>query len=778
MPNINPLTPTNFTGLKLDKPYTEAVGITAVYQSFKHVFGMMPINRGMKALLKLNQHYGIDCPSCAWPDPDPDHRSPVAEYCESGAKAIAEEATTRKVGPAFFQQHSVAELSQKSDYYLGQQGRLTHPMILREGQTHYEKISWAEAYILIGNTLTQLKSPDEAIFYTSGRTSNEAAFLYQLFVRMYGTNNLPDCSNMCHESSGVALSHTVGIGKGSVTIEDFEKAEVIMMLGQNPGTNHPRMLTTLEKAKRKGAKIIAINPLREAGMIAFKNPQDVKDLLTGATPLADYYLQVKINQDLPLLKCILKLLIEADKKSEGQVFDYQFINENTEGYEALMKSLSDYSIGELAEQSGVELSQIQEIVDLLSVKNRIIVCWAMGLTQHKNSVITIQEVVNLLLLKGSIGKEGAGTCSVRGHSNVQGDRTMGIYEKPPQELLENLEKVFGFTPPKEHGFDTVKSIKAMYSGEAKVFMGMGGNFLSATPDTEYTAKAMSNCDLTIHVSTKINRSHLVHGKTALILPTLGRTDLDIQANGKQFVSVEDSMGVVHSSTGILTPVSDTLMSEPAIVAGIAKATLGASSKVNWDELITDYDKIRDLIEKTVEGFTDYNARVRQDDGFYLPNVAREGDFNNGKNKKAKFTINQTTPLQLEDKEYIMMTVRSHDQFNTTIYGLDDRYRGIYNERRIIMMNLEDITSAGLVNYQVVNLISHFKGERREVKRFIIVPYNIPRQCTATYFPETNPLISIDSVADISNTPTSKSIVIMIEAVLDEGKIVLAEVKTK
>ena len=776
MQTINPQTPQSFTGLKLDKPYTEAVGITAVYQSFKHVFGTMPVNRGMKALFKLNQHHGIDCPSCAWPDPD--HRSPVAEYCESGAKAIAEEATTRKVGPAFFQQHSVAELSQKSDYYLGQQGRLTHPMVLREGQTHYEKISWAEAYALIGNTLTQLKSPDEAIFYTSGRTSNEAAFLYQLFVRMYGTNNLPDCSNMCHESSGAALTNTVGIGKGSVTIEDFEKAEVIMMLGQNPGTNHPRMLTTLEKAKRKGAKIIAINPLREAGMIAFKNPQDVKDLLTGATPLADYYLQVKINQDLPLLKCILKLLIEADKKSDGQVFDYQFINENTEGYEALMKSLIDYSIGELSEQSGVKLSQIQEVVDLLGVKNRIIVCWAMGLTQHKNSVITIQEVVNLLLLKGSIGKEGAGTCPVRGHSNVQGDRTVGIYEKPPQELLENLEKVFGFTPPKEHGFDTVKSIKAMHSGEAKVFMGMGGNFLSATPDTEYTAKAMSNCDLTIHVSTKINRSHLVHGKTALILPTLGRTDLDIQANGKQFVSVEDSMGVVHSSTGILTPVSDTLMSEPAIVAGIAQATLGASSKVNWDELIADYDKIRDLIEKTVEGFTDYNTRVRQDDGFYLPNLAREGDFNNGKNKKAKFTINQTTPLQLADKEYIMMTVRSHDQFNTTIYGLDDRYRGIYNERRIIMMNPEDITSAGLVNYQVVNLISHFQGERREVKRFIIVPYNIPRQCTATYFPETNPLISIDSVADISNTPTSKSIVITIEAVFEEGEIVLAEVQLR
>ena len=775
MQTINPQPPTTFTGIKLGKPYTEAVGMTAVYHSFKHVFGAMPINRGLKSLLKLNQHHGIDCPSCAWPDPD--HRSPVAEYCENGAKAVAEEATTRKVGPAFFQQYSVAELSEKSDYYLSQQGRLTHPVILREGQTHYEKISWEEAFSLIGNSLTNLKSPDEAIFYTSGRTSNEAAFLYQLFVRMYGTNNMPDCSNMCHESSGAALTSTLGIGKGSVTIEDFEKAEVIIILGQNPGTNHPRMLTTLEKAKRKGAKIVAINPLKETGLLAFKNPQDVSDMLTGATTLADYFLQVKINQDLPLLKCILKLLIEKDKQSDGQVFDYQFINANTEGYEALMKDLNDYSVDELLIETGVELSQIQEVVELLSVNNRIIVCWAMGLTQHKNSVITIQEVINLLLLKGSIGKEGAGTCPVRGHSNVQGDRTMGIYEKPAKELLVNLEKVFGFVPPKEHGLDTVDSIKAMYKGEAKVFIGMGGNFLSATPDTEYSAKAMNNCDLTVHVSTKLNRSHLVHGKTALILPTLGRTDIDQQAIGHQFVSVEDSMGVVHSSQGILKPVSDTLLSEPAIVAGMAKATLKNNNTVNWDSLIANYDNIRDLIEKVIGGFENYNIRVRQENGFYLPNGAREGKFNTV-NKKANFTINKYEPPVLADNEYIMMTVRSHDQFNTTIYGLNDRYRGIYNERRIIMMNPEDIKKAGLGNYQVVNLHNHFGGVHREAKRFIVVPYDIPQQCVATYFPETNPLVPIDSVADVSNTPTSKSVVITVEAVLVEGNIEIAEVKVQ
>jgi molybdopterin-dependent oxidoreductase alpha subunit len=773
MQTINPQPPLDFTGLKLDKPYQEAVGITAVYQSFKHVFGAMPVNRGLKSLLKLNQHHGIDCPSCAWPDPD--HRSPVAEYCESGAKSIAEEATTRKVGPAFFQQYSVAELSEKSDYYLSQQGRLTHPMVIREGNSHYEKISWEEAFSLIGNTLTQLKSPDEAIFYTSGRTSNEAAFLYQLFVRMYGTNNMPDCSNMCHESSGAALNHTLGIGKGSVTIEDFEKADVIIMLGQNPGTNHPRMLTTLEEAKRKGAKIIAINPLKEAGLLAFKNPQDVRDMLTGATTLADIFLQVKINQDLPLLKCIIKLLIEKDKQLNSQVFDYEFIKADTDGFEALMSNLNDYSIGKLLQETGIELAQIQEVVELLSVNNRIIVCWAMGLTQHKNSVITIQEIVNLLLLKGSIGKEGAGTCPVRGHSNVQGDRTMGIYEKPAKELLTKLEEVFNFTPPQEHGLDTVDSIKAMYNGEAKVFIGMGGNFLSAIPDTEYSAKALSNCDLTVHVSTKLNRSHLVHGKTALILPTLGRTDIDKQLGGNQFVSVEDSMGVVHSSQGILQPVSDTLLSEPAIIAGMAKATLKGKYGVDWDGLIANYDNIRDSIEKVIEGFENYNQRVRQDNGFYLPNGAREGKFKTH-NQKANFTINKYEPTRLADDEYMMMTIRSHDQFNTTIYGLNDRYRGIYNERRVIMMNQEDIQRGGFINYQVVNLHNYYGGIHREAKRFIIVPYDIPKGCVATYFPETNPLVPIDSVADVSNTPTSKSVVITIEAVLRDGKLEIAEVK--
>ena len=774
MNNINPHTPLEFTGLRLGKPYDESVGMTAIASSVRHVFGRMPFSRGIKTLFNLNQEHGIDCPSCAWPDPD--HRSPIAEYCESGAKAIAEEATTLKVTPVFFQRYSVEELSNKSDYWLSQQGRLTHPMIVREGKTHYEKISWEEAFQYIGKTLNNLASSNEAIFYTSGRTSNEAAFLYQLFVRMYGTNNMPDCSNMCHESSGSALTATLGLGKGSTTLNDLEKAEVIIIMGQNPGTNAPRMLTSLEKAKRNGAKIVAINPLMEAGLLAFKNPQDVRDMLLGATTLTDIYLQVNLNQDLALIKCIIKLLVEADKLSNGKIFDYSFINTDTEGFTQLIESLNDYSVCQLSEQSGVELSKIQEVADLLAVNNKIVICWAMGMTQHKNSVVTIQEVVNLLLLKGSIGHEGAGTFPVRGHSNVQGNRSVGIFEKPPQKLLDSIEKVFGFKPPQEHGFGTVEAIKAMYENKAKVFFGMGGNFLSATPDTDYTSKAMTNCDLTIHVSTKLNRSHLVHGKVGIILPTLGRTDEDRQASGVQCVTVENSIGFVHNSKGILKPPSNNLLSEVAIVAQMAKSTLDMRKfDIKWDKLIADYDKIRDLIEQTLEGFDNYNARVTNQDGFFLPNAPREGKFTT-KSQKAQFTLNAPTQHKLADNEYLMMTIRSHDQFNTTIYGLNDRYRGIYNERRVILMNQKDITDANLSNYQVVNLHNNYGGIHREVQRFIVVPYNIPVKCVATYFPETNPLVPIDSVADKSLTPTSKSVVITIEPVLEHGKIVIAEVR--
>lgn len=757
MSKINPQPPTDFIGIETAKPATEAAGFTAVFSSMKHVLGVMPVRRGLKSLLNLNQKGGIDCPSCAWPDPDGE-RSKIAEYCENGAKAIAEEATTRKVTPVFFQKYSVAELSQKSDYWLGQQGRLTHPLVLREGQTHYEKISWEESFKLIGNQLNSLPSPDEAIFYTSGRTSNEAAFLYQLFIRMYGTNNMPDCSNMCHESSGSALGETLGLGKGSVKLDDFEKAEVIMILGQNPGTNHPRMLSALEKAKRAGAKIISINPLIEAGLLKFKHPQEMRDVLFGGEKLTDIYLQIRINGDLALLKAMNKLLLEAEQKS-GNVFDKDFISNQTENYEKYLKSIENEDLEQLSATCGIALDEIKVATQLLIVHKKIIVCWAMGLTQHKNSVVTIREVVNLLLLKGSIGIEGGGTCPVRGHSNVQGDRTMGVYEKPPKVLLDNLEKVFGFEPPRKHGFDTVEAIKAMSEGKAKVFVAMGGNFLSATPDTEFTAKALQNCDLTVQISTKLNRSHLIHGKTALILPTLGRTDLDLQADGEQFVTVEDSMGVVHSSKGILKPISEYLLSEPAIVAGIAKLTL-TNINLDWDKLVANYDNIRYLIEKTITGFEKYNHRVRQDGGFYLPNLPRERKFGT-ESAKAKFSINALETIQLADNEYLMMTIRSHDQFNTTIYGLDDRYRGIYNERRIIMMNEADMSEAKLEKYQVVNLHNNHGGIERVAEKFIVVPYNIPRKCVATYFPEANVLVPIDSYADVSKTPTSKSVVITI-----------------
>jgi molybdopterin-dependent oxidoreductase alpha subunit len=770
--SINSQPPTDFTGIETSEPAKAAAGVKAVYSSFKHIFGAMPVGRGLKALWHLNQKGGFDCPSCAWPDPDGE-RSRIAEYCENGAKAIAEEATTRQFTPVFFQKYSVAELSQKSDYWLGQQGRLTHPMILRVGQTHYEKIAWKDAFQLIGKHLNQLASPDEAIFYTSGRTSNEAAFLYQLFVRMYGTNNMPDCSNMCHESSGSALGETLGLGKGSVKLDDFEKAEVIMILGQNPGTNHPRMLSALEKAKRAGAKIISINPLIETGLLKFNHPQEVKDLLFGGEKLTDTYLQIRINGDLALLKAFNKILLEAEEE-KGNVLDKEFIKEHTEGYNELVENLKKYDLAQLSDDCGISLNEIREAAQLLINHDNIIVCWAMGLTQHKNSVPTIKELVNMLLLKGSIGKEGAGTCPVRGHSNVQGDRTMGIYEKPNPAFLNKLKDVFQFSPPRKHGYDTVEAIKAMAEKKAKVFVAMGGNFLSATPDTEFTAKALQNCDLTVHVSTKLNRSHLIHGKTALILPCLGRTDIDNQAMGVQFVSVENSMGVVHSSQGVLTPPTETLLSEPAIVAGIAKATLAdKTSTLNWDYLISNYDHIRDLIEKTIEGFENYNLKVRQEGGFYLPNAPRDKKFTTD-SKKAKFSVNSLHTIQLKEEEYLMMTIRSHDQFNTTIYGLDDRYRGIYNERRIILMNEQDIKDAGLQTYQVVNLHNHFGGLTRTAERFIVVPYNIPSKCVATYFPETNVLVPIDSYADISQTPTSKSVVITLEPVVESGVIVLAK----
>jgi len=752
--------PETHTGIKHGKIRSAAAGLEAVVIAGKQVLDEVGLGRGLKALNKLNKKDGFDCPSCAWPDPD-DDRSQLGEYCENGAKAIAEEATTKKIGADFFATNSVQELAALSDFEIGRKGRIAEPLFLAKGSAHYQAISWDDAFKKIASHLNALPSKNEAIFYTSGRTSNEAAFLYQLFVREYGTNNLPDCSNMCHESSGVALNESLGIGKGSVKLEDFYEAEVIMILGQNPGTNHPRMLTALQKAKKNGAIIVSINPIPETGLMGFKNPQQLRGMIGVETHLTDIFLPVMINGDMPLLQAIEKLLLAEEQINPRAVFDHAFIEKNTEGYTEFIKHLNALDLDKLISQSGVEKSAILRTVQAIKNKKKLIACWAMGLTQHKNAVNTIKEIVNLLLLKGSIGKPGAGTCPVRGHSNVQGDRTMGIYEKPSQKFLGAIEKNFDFSPPLAHGYDVVDSIKAMHEGRAKVFFAMGGNFLSATPDTHYTANALRKCKLTVHVSTKLNRSHLVHGEEALILPTLGRSDKDLSGGVAQFVSCENSMGVIQSSKGILEPVSDKLMSEPTIVCRLAKATLGSRSKIDWDKYEQQYDRIRDDIERTIPGFENYNQRVRKPGGFYLPNCNRDGNFETA-SQKAQFNVAHFVDPQLKEDEFMMMTIRSHDQFNTTIYGLDDRYRGIYNERRVILMNARDIRTSSLKDGEAVDLYNFENGVERVAKNFLVIEYPIPQKCTATYFPETNVLVPITSVADKSNTPVSKGVRIKIK----------------
>ena len=751
--------PEKLTGIELKKIPTSSVGTKAIASAIRHIKNEVGVIKGIGLLKKINQKDGFDCPGCAWPDPD-EKRAFLAEYCENGAKAVAEEATKNKVSPLFFSTYSVSNLSKLSDFEIGKKGRITHPVYLPEGSNYYKEISWKNAFKLIAEELNILDSPDEAIFYTSGRTSNEAAYLYQLFVRQFGTNNLPDCSNMCHESSGTALTETLGIGKGSVTLDDFNHTDLIIVIGQNPGTNHPRMLTALSQAKKNGSQIISINPLPEVGLMNYKDPQNPLKWIGSGQNLTDLFLQVKINGDVALLKIILKLMLEQEEKVPYSVFDYKFIKEKTYGIEDLLDDLETYSIDYLLPQTGLSLEKIKEAANLIINNEKIIICWAMGLTQHKNAVDNIREIVNILLLKGSIGKQGAGTCPVRGHSNVQGDRTMGICEKPKHDFLDSLEEQFKFKAPRKHGYDVVGAIEAMHKKKAKVFFGMGGNFISATPDTEFTAEAMRNCNLSVHVSTKLNRSHLIHGKKALILPCLGRSEKDFQSSGEQFVSVENSMGVVHKSQGHLKPCSEELLSETAIVAGIANATLKNSS-TNWTKLTSNYDLIRDKIEATIKGFENYNKRVRENGGFYLPNNARENNFESTHTGKANFSVNLPSDIKLNDDQFMMMTIRTHDQYNTTIYGLNDRYRGVLNERRVIFMNPQDMLDLRLEKLDLVDLTSHFNEETREAKGFLAIPYNIPKQCTATYFPEANVLVPIKSTAKISNTPTSKTVIITI-----------------
>lgn len=753
--------PEELKDLKISKPKNSAAGFPALFSSVNHMNKYMSKSDAVKTMFKLNQKGGFDCPGCAWPDPD-DERSKLGEYCENGIKAIAEEASKKTIGKDFFAKHSISEMLEWDDFTLGKKGRLSEPMILGEGEEHYKPISWKDAFIKIGEQLNNLVDPNEAIFYTSGRTSNEAAFLYQLFVRALGTNNLPDCSNMCHESSGQGLSQTVGIGKGSVSLVDLYKAEVIIVMGQNPGTNHPRMLSALQKCKENGGKIISVNPIKESGLLSFKHPQKVSQLIGNGTKLTDIYAQVQINGDVALLKAIILSLLEEEKTNPGKVIDKEFIEQHTEGYESFLHSLQNEKIEDCLSDSGISKEQLDEIVDCLKFKKKIIICWAMGLTQHENAVDNIKEVVNLLLLKGAIGKEGAGTCPVRGHSNVQGDRTMGIWEAPKESFLSSLDKEFGINSPREHGYSVVDAIAAMHEKKAKVFFAMGGNFISATPDTEITAEALRNCELTVQVSTKLNRSHLIHGKEAIILPCLGRTEIDLQNGKEQFVTVENSMGIVHSSKGVLEPSSKHLRSEVSIICHLANASL-KDEQIPWSSFETEYDLIRDRIESVIPGFENYNERVRKPEGFYLPNGARKGVFNTD-SSKAKFTINHRPNLTKGDSQFRMMTVRSHDQYNTTIYGLDDRYRGIYNERRVVLMNIDDMNARNLSARQRVDLSSHYKEEIRWARNFQLVPYDIPRGCLASYFPEANVLVPLKQIARGSKTPASKSIIVEVHPI--------------
>jgi molybdopterin-dependent oxidoreductase alpha subunit len=638
-------------------------------------------------------------------------------------------------------------------------------MILRVGSKHYEPISWDEAFSLIAEELNRLGSPHQAAFYTSGRTSNEAAYLYQLFARQFGTNNLPDCSNMCHESSGAALSETIGSAKGTVTLYDFDIAEAIFIVGQNPGTNHPRMLTSLERAKKRGAKIVSINPLPETGNFRFKNPQDFKNPVTAlkstfgsGTHLSDLWLPVKINGDLALFKGIMKEMLAAEDQKPGSVFDHDFITRYTDGFEPFIDSLRTAPWEPVLASCGLTRDQIRPAAQIAMNAKSIICCWAMGLTQHRNAVATLREIVNFLLLCGNIGRPGAGPCRVCGHSNVQGDRTMGIWGQPSPELLDKLAERYHFEPPREIGTDVVDTIKAMHWGRIKIFFAMGGNFLSATPDTEFTAEALQNCRLTAHVSTKLNRSHLITGQQALILPCLGRSEIDEQKGGPQFVTTEDSMGIINPSRGRLFPASEHLLSEPAIVARLARAVLKERSQLPWEQWMNDYSKIRDEIEAVIPGFDRFNERIAKH-VFYLPNPPRDKREFGTKSGKANFTINQLEILDIPPAHFVLTTIRSHDQFNTTIYGLNDRYRGIYNGRRVLFMNPEDMKQAGLQQGQPVDITSRFEGQEREAQHFLVAPYSIPRQCVATYFPEGNVLVPIGSAAAISNTPTSKSIIV-------------------
>jgi molybdopterin-dependent oxidoreductase alpha subunit len=747
-------------GPQVRPPKKTTVGLPGIAHSVQYALEEMGLRRSLQTLLTMNHVKGFDCPSCAWPDPDPGHRK-AAEFCENGAKAVAWEATRKRVDAAFFAAHSVAELRAQDDHWLEHHGRLTEPMHLAPGATHYKPIFWDEAIALVADRLRGLEDPNRAVFYTSGRASNEAAFVYQLLARRLGTNNLPDCSNMCHESSGAALTETIGIGKGVVTLDDIEDhAELIVIVGQNPGTNHPRMLTALEKAKRRGARVVAVNPLPEAAFGRFRNPQTPRGLLGPGTMLADSYLPVRVNGDLAFFAGVNKALLACEDAAPGTVLDRDFIEKYCDGFDAAADAWRVLEWPAIETMSGLSRTQIEDFAAHVVAAGSVIVCWAMGLTQHRNAVATIREIVNFLLLRGNIGRPGAGPSPIRGHSNVQGDRTMGIWEKMPNTFLDALRKEFGFDPPREHGWDTVEAIRAMREGKVDVFFALGGNFVAATPDTETTEAAMTHCALSVHVATKLNRSHLCHGAEALLLPCLGRTERDVQGGREQFVTVEDSMSMVHASRGTLLPGSDKLRSEIAIVTGLGYALFG--DDVGWREMGSDYRVIRKHIEHVVPGFHAFEQRVSQPGGFMLPRGPHDSRTFKTATGKARFTVNPPSAVEVPPGHLLLQTVRSHDQFNTTVYGLDDRYRGIKGGRRVVFVNPDDLRERGLSNGDLVDVVSIAPDGERRAKAFRTVEYPTPRGCAAAYFPEANVLVPLDSVAEVSNTPTSKSIVIRLE----------------
>ncbi len=748
--------------VEVGAPKTWAAGVPGVTHSMGPALRDMGVDRSRKTLLAMNQKDGFDCMSCAWPDPG--HRS-TFEFCENGAKAVTWEATPITVGSDFWAAHSVSELRQQSEYWLGQQGRLTEPVYKPAGEDHYRPVSWDEAFSILGTKLNSLASADEAVFYTSGRTSNEAAFAYQLFVRAFGTNNLPDCSNMCHESTGWAMGQTLGIGKSTISYDDFGKSELIIIMGQNPGTNHPRMLTALEGAKNNGAEIVAVNPLPEAGLRRYKNPQEVKGIVGRGTDIANQFMQIRLGGDMALLQAVSKRVLEAEEANPGTVLDREFIEAHCQGLEELKAHLAWLDEDAVLESTGLALEEIDELTERYLKADRVIITWAMGLTQQKKGVAAIKEIVNLLLLRGNIGKPGAGASPIRGHSNVQGDRTMGIWEQMPPVFLDAIEKEFGFNPPREHGTDAVQTIQKMRDGEMKVFVAMGGNLVAAISDTHAAEAAMENLEMTVQISTKLNRSHTVVGQEALILPTMGRTEIDRQDSGEQFVSVEDSVCAVHPSWGKVEPVAPNLLSEVAIVSRLARATVGEKVKVDWAGFEQNYDLIREHISHVVDGCENYNQRIRQEGGFVMANGPRDSRTFHTATGKAIFTVNDLEHVQCPPGRLLLQTMRSHDQFNTTIYGHNDRYRGIKKGREVVFVNPKDLAELGLADGQYVDIHGEYVDNKERILRnYRVVAYPSARGCAAAYYPEANVLVPLEFVAEGSNTPVSKQVVVRLEPV--------------